>query len=200
MELFEIYQDKSNGLVAQYRKSSEKIKKSDHPKYNVEGARDYELKELKETLDREVAELNKEYQQKVTEAIAEQKKIAATSFFNTSETDKRAVKQQLNDFANDVAFAYTDKDKEDAYERLEQKLDYFSVEQLAEVRNQLPELARTVQDKGTMKKLRGLNSTLSELQTPEREHLKELEAALLENPSTDYWTIETVSKAGKKTI
>lgn len=103
------------------------------------------------------------------------KPIAAKSYFRPTESDKRLVDEFISEFLVDAKLGYTEADKLDAFERLEDKLGHLDEHGLSEVRKRLPELFDALsEDKTLQGKLKGLNATFKELQTTEQLELEAL--------------------------
>ncbi|MCM3572517.1 hypothetical protein M3172_04900 [Mesobacillus subterraneus] len=195
--LKEQYQKQIEGKVSQFRKHVDKISASDHPKYNVEGQREYEIEQLKTELDNEVAILDAEFNAKIDEQIEAQERVAARSNFYITPADKVQVDNYISDLTSALTFAMNDADKAEAFSVFESKLDMLDSEgALAEVKRRLPELAKYVKDDSySMTKLRGFFHTFSALKTPEQELLDDLKSAKLNGVSYKYRTLKMTHKA-----
>lgn len=171
----EQYQKQVEQAVNKFRRDFDKIKTSENPYYHDEAVRDYEIQRLREELEKQVNEINKQFNAEIDAKIEELEPIAAKSYFRPTETDKRLVDEFVSEFLADAKLAFSESEKLDAFEKFEEKLGFLDENGLSLVRKRLPELFDALSDDTTLQsKIRGLNATLKELQTTEKMALEEL--------------------------
>jgi hypothetical protein len=169
--------------VSKFRKGVDKIKNSPNPYYSDVEVQNYEIGKLKADLESQVAEINAKYKEKAEELLANAERQAATSYFKPSMSDKEFVGSVLDDFTASIALAYSDSDKAKAFSALEARFEHMTPEQLYAVKSKLPSVLQAVKDdEFSVKQLRGVNSTLSNLRTHEQESLDEAKALELSSP------------------
>ncbi|WP_338452326.1 hypothetical protein R4Z09_10835 [Niallia oryzisoli] len=174
----EQYSKQIEAEVAKFRKGVEKIRTSDNPYYADVKVQDYEIRKLREQLEKNVEEIKAKFTTEIDAKIAEMEPVAAKSFFKPTESDRRLVDEYVSEFLADAKLSYSDSDKLDAFERFEYKLGYLEENGLHEARKRLPEIAEKLKDDETLqKKLRGMNATFRELRTSEQFKLDELKEA-----------------------
>jgi hypothetical protein len=177
--LKEQYQKRVEQEVKSFRKGAKKVESSDHPKYNVEGAREYEIDQLREAMESNVRAIESEFSEKIEDAIEQQSKVAACSKFFVSSADKQFVSDITEELSTKLTFAINEGDKMKAVREFEEKLEAFEkVDPFSEVVKQLAKLTRKLgDDEFSKRKLGGLYRQLSAgLQTPEQEALESLKA------------------------
>ncbi|WP_428909052.1 hypothetical protein [Niallia sp. Krafla_26] len=161
--------------TAKFRKSVDKIRTSENPYYADVKVQDYEIRQLREQLEKNVQEINAKFTADIDAKIAEMEPVAAKSYFKPTETDRKLVDEFISEFVADAKLGYSQKDKLEAVERFEQKLGYLDENGLSLVRKRLPEIADKLGDDKTIQsKLRSMNATFRELQTAEQMRLDEL--------------------------
>jgi hypothetical protein len=200
MNLKQTYSKQVEQEVKSFRKQVDKIEQSDHPKYNVEGTRQYEIEHLRDELDTKVAELDREFQDKIETEIGQATKEAARSRFFVSSHDKQFVTDITDDLVTKLTFAINDSDKIKAIREYEDKLEVLESEApFTEVIKQLAEASRKLGDDDFAKrKLRGLYSQLTAgLQTPEQERLEALKADKMSGVTYKYRLLTMTHKAYK---
>ncbi|WP_088006573.1 hypothetical protein [Indiicoccus explosivorum] len=171
------YKNEIEREIAGFRRQVERIESSDHPRYNVEGARQYEIQEARRELDAKVDGLRREHAATMESEIENARKAALRSRFPVSNADKEAVEYLAKSFIADAKLAFSDVEKKLAYDALERKLQTLNVGAWAHFRLQLPAIFDALGgDEAIARHLRSLNMTLSRLKTPEQERLEELEA------------------------
>ncbi|ASN06842.1 hypothetical protein [Virgibacillus necropolis] len=174
-----------NQKVDKFRKDTDSINKSDNPGF-TEDVKAYETRKLRDALEKEVDDINRQYKHAAEEALVIAKEDAAKSYFSITEIDRKLADHHLDTYVSDVAFSYNDDQKAEAFDRLERNLQYLSPAQLDHLRKSLPKVLQSVSDKDTLKNLRGLNTTLSVLQTPQQEALDEVQAAAERTPDAKF--------------
>lgn len=173
-QTFETYQNEVKSTIDQFRKDVNKIRNSDNPYYaNSKEVQDYEIGKLRNALDETVKQLNKDYKAKANEAVAQAKEAAARSTFNVTDSDRKQASSALNDFVTDAMLSVGDSAKDEAFHALQRKLNYFGENELAALKEQLPNYLQKLGDDRSMKNARQLKGTLSNLQTEEEAYLEE---------------------------
>jgi len=172
--------------VAKYKKAVDKIKSSDNPKYSDKAIVDYEVKQLKESLDETVADLKAQHDDKAAELLAQARETASKTVLRCADHDKEIVDNHVESFQSDVVFAANANQRQEAIAKLEQHFYYMSPSQLDYARKQLAKVAGSVKDKDTLKQLRGINRTLSQVGTDEQMYADEL---------ADYLEANTVDRS-----
>ncbi|MGP4077289.1 hypothetical protein [Halobacillus sp. K22] len=172
--------------VRKFRKDVQKIEESSDPRYKDQAFKDEAIREKRQELEDVVADRNTKYAQEAEALLEQRKQEAAKSYFKPSPSDKQFVESVLDEFTASVAFAYSDKQRREVFNSLEDRFEHMSPEQLNEVRKQLPKVLQSVNDEETIKKLRYVNSYLSNLQTPEQEALEEAQEAAMLKPDAAF--------------
>jgi gluconate kinase len=191
-------------LVKDFRKKVDRINNSNNPYYNDRAVRDYEIGKLKSELEASVKEINGQYREEAQELLEQAKRQAAHSYFKPSASDKEFVTTVLDEFTSNVAFAYTDADRAEAFASLEARFEHMTPEQLFAVKSQLPRVLQSASDEFTAKKLRSVNGTLSELRTPEQEALNDAKDIALSSPDMAFRRLKmthptfSTEQAGRK--
>lgn len=171
------YEKQIEAAVNNFKRRRKRIQESDHPIYNVEGAREYEIEQLRDEMDAEISRINDEFETALEPVLEQAKYEAARSRFYVSASTKEEVTYMVDSFIADASLAFTDKSKVEAYAAFEEKLNELDEAALSEVRLQLPKIAQALGgDKTLEKDLKVLNTTLSRLKTPEQERYEELQA------------------------
>lgn len=185
--------------VKKFRKQTEKIEESPDPRLAGRDVKDFEIGKLKAELEQQVGEINERYREKAEAHLEQAKRDAALSYFKPSVSDKDYVGSILDDFTSSVAFAYSDAEKEAAFSELESRFEHMTPEQLYAVKTQLPKVLQSVQgDELTMKKLKGVNNTLSELRTPQQEILEDAKQLALSSPDMTFRRLKMTHRAFNK--
>ncbi|WP_409251787.1 hypothetical protein V1502_16985 [Bacillus sp. SCS-153A] len=199
MNFKEQYSKQVEREVKQFRKGVERINSSDHPTYDVDGTREYEIHQLKESMESRVAEIEREFNDKIEKAIESQSKVAARSSFYVSPADRTQVDNYIQDLLGGVTFATNNGDKGGAFAKFESNLDMLDSEgALYEVKRRLPELASKLNDDSfSMRKLRGMFHTFDALKKPEQEQLEALKDAKLHGVTHKYRTLRMTHPAYK---
>ena len=180
--------------VAKFHKDVREVRESDHPKYNDSALRNYELRQLREQLDGEVAEMQREYQQIADGMLAELERNAARSSFK-SPANTAVIDTVLADFAADVALAYSDADRQAAHRKLTNAVANMDANEMAHVRRKLPEIISQTTDAETLKQLRHINSVLAEeLRTPESLEYERLKQKTFDKGLTSYNTLRLTNR------
>lgn len=178
--MFEQYKKQVEQEVKRFRGAVNTIRTSENPYYadNVK-VQDYEISKLRGELEKKIAEINTKFASEIEPKITEFEEKAATSFFKPSEAERKLVDEAITEFKTDVSLAYSDRDRLDAFDRFEQRINYLDVNGLYEVKKRLPEVAEKIgdQDSALTSKLKGMNAIFKELQTPEQAQLDELKDA-----------------------
>ncbi|MCM3087754.1 hypothetical protein M3557_07480 [Bhargavaea ginsengi] len=171
------YQKQVEAAVNKFKRSRKRIQESDHPIYNVEGAREYEIEQHREEMDAEVERINGEFEAAITQELERAKAEAARSRFYVSADTRADAEHMVDSFITDASFATNERDKIETFFAFEDKLNTLDEAGLSVVRLQLPKIAQALGDDKTLDKdLRMLHSTLSRLKTPEQERYEELQA------------------------
>ena len=171
----EQYKKQVDQEVKRYRSEVTKMQTSENPYYHDPKVLEYETKQKRAELEKKIDEINKGFTADIDAQIEQMEAVAAKSYFRPSESDRKLVSEFMSDFLADAKLTYTDKEKLDAFERLEQRLAYLDENGLHEVRKQLPVVFdRLGVDTTLTSKLRGMNATLRELKTAEQMQLDEL--------------------------
>jgi signal transduction histidine kinase len=177
--LKEQYQKQVEQEVKNFRKSAKKIEESSDPRLAGRGVKEYEVNQLKESMEKRVAEFNREFHDKIEAQIEQASKEAARSKFFVSSADKQFVSDITDELSTKLTFAINEGDKRQAIREFEEKLEAFDkVDPFSEVVKQLADLNRKLgDDEFSKRKLGGLYRQLSAgLQTPEQETLESLKA------------------------
>ena len=182
----EQYKRDIDKAVSKFRKDVEKIEGSSDPRYKDATFKAEAIREKRKELEDVVADRNAKYAQEAQALLEQRKQEAARSYFKPSSSDKQFVESVLDEFTASVALAYGDKQQREAFDSLEGRFEHMTPEQLNEVRKQLPKVLQSVNDEGTVKKLRQVNSFLSGLKTPEQEALEEAQEAVTLKPDATY--------------
>jgi hypothetical protein len=173
--------------VGKFRKQVDRIENTDDPRFAGREVKEYEIGKLKTELEAQVAEINAKYKEKAEELLAQSEARAAHSYFKPSMSDKEFVNSILDDFTASIALAYSDTDKAQAFSALEARFEHMTPEQLYAVKSKLPSVLQAVKDdEFSVKQLRGVNSTLSNLRTPEQESLDEAKSIALSSPDMSF--------------
>jgi len=175
--------------VSRYRKAVTTIRTSDNPYYSENlKVQDYEIAKLRDELEKKVSDISDQFNSVIDTQIVEFEEKAAKSYFRPSESDRKLVGAILGEFKTDILLAYTEADKADVFDRLEKKLGYLDdANALYEVKTRLPELVQALgHDESTLKKLKGINSTLQALKTPEQAELDELKESKMNGVDWDF--------------
>jgi hypothetical protein len=197
MDFKQQYTKEIDKKVSQFRKAVDKIEKSEDPRLDGREVKDYEISKLRDSLESEVAEINSKYKQEAQGLLEQRKSEAATSYFKPSTYDKEFVGSVLDEFTANVAFAYGDQQKSEAFRSLESRFEHMTPEQLFAVKSQLPKVLQSVSDEGTLKNLRRVNSTLSELKTPAQEALEEAKMLAVSKPDMAFTRLTMTHSAFK---
>lgn len=180
--------------VNKFNKDVKEIRESDHPKYNDQAVRDYDLRQIRQQLDEEVDGLKAEYKQIADGLLAEAERKAARSSFQ-SPANTAAIDTVLADFAADVALAYSEHDKQAAYKKLSSAIANMDINEMAHVRRKLPAIIGQASDEATVKQLRHINSVLSEeLKTPERLEYERLKERTSDQGALSYNTLRLTNR------
>jgi vacuolar-type H+-ATPase subunit E/Vma4 len=187
------------GLVKKFRKQTDKIESSDHPKYSVPGTREYEVDQLKAELEQQVEDINARYREQAEAYLEQAKRDAALSYFKPSVSDRELVNSIVDDFTASIAFARSQDEKREVFEALNDRLHHMSEAQLYAVKSKLPQVLQSVKDdEFAVKELKNVNGTLSKLQTPEQEALEEAKQLALTSPDHKFRTLKMTHRAYNK--
>jgi signal transduction histidine kinase len=187
--LKEQFQKQVEQEVKNFRKGAKKIEESSDPRLAGRDVKEYEVNQLKESMEKRVAELDREFQDKIEAQIEQASKEAARSKFFVSSADKQFVSDITDELSTKLTFAINEGDKMKAVREFEEKLEAFDkVEPFSEVVKQLAELTRKLgDDEFSKRKLGGLYRQLSAgLQTSEQEALESLKADKMSGVSHSY--------------
>lgn len=185
--MYENFKREVDQEVKRFRKKVTEIQTSPNPYFENTKIREYEVNKLRGELEKKVDEINAQFSAEIEPQIAEFEERAAKSFFKPTEADRKLVSEFVSDFLADAKLAYSEKDKLEAFDRFEQRIEYLDENGLHEVRKQLPMVFdRLGVDTTLTSKLRSLNATLRQLQTAEQMRLDELKDARINGVDAPY--------------
>jgi hypothetical protein len=191
--LKEQYQKQVEQVVKNFRKGAKKIEESSDPRLAGRDVKEYEVNQLKESMEKRVAELDREFQDKIEGQIEQASKEATRSKFFVNSADKQFVLDITEELSTKLTFAINEGDKMKAIREFEGKLEAFDkVDPFSEVVKQLAEVTRKLgDDEFSKRKLRGIYSKLSDgLETPEQETLRNLKTDKMSGVSHSYTVLK----------
>lgn len=161
-------EERIESAVNTYRNDVNRLIKSEHPQYTGnEALREYEVNEMKQEFEQQIAQLSEEYKTASESLLAEYEGKALLSAHKVSELDKIQVNTLVSDFTANVTLAYGEEGRREAIREFKKAISHLTPGGMTHVRRQIPSILPLVKDDAeTVKELRGLNSLLSELKTP----------------------------------
>jgi hypothetical protein len=157
-ELDEI-ENKINRAVKKFREKYDAMINSDDPVYKVDGAIEYYTNKMREELEKEVAELQAEYESIVESIKEEAKRDLATKVRFISDTERRAASDIINEAITSVKFG----DGSGAIDVLIEQVPYMSESRKLALLQELPRLVDAVSDDKDKRKVRQLYQRLNEV-------------------------------------
>ncbi|MCM3732742.1 hypothetical protein M3196_13895 [Fictibacillus nanhaiensis] len=128
-----------------YVKTRDKVKNSEHPKYNTPGYREFEIDEAYNEFEAEVNRLQIEWAQERTKMQAEAERRSARAAVNVSDADRQVAEQVGNRILASVNGAYSASELQAVVSQASKDIAYLSDPEKTALLNKMGDLADAIQ-------------------------------------------------------
>jgi len=186
--------------IRQYKKERKQIKESKEPRLLIDGQKDYEIKQLRDIFEKNIAEIDKKYRELGNELIEEQEQVAQKSQFIPTQS----VREKIDAIADDFTFFYMtsndETEKRASVSELSEKVKQMTYDEKGYFRRKMPEIIKLVNDDSVSIKgiLRGIAGELKDVKTEEEAGLELLKQNVNSGPLTEYKVLLAAEAANER--